>query len=117
MPAFPTSTTVLDSILFRDAFGTAEMREVFSDLSLIEFYAAVEIALARAEARCGVIPREAADEIAARTDVAALDFEELRHETDIVGLSDPAAGASDGQTVRRSRPLRALGRDHAGHHG
>ena len=85
MPAFPTSTTVLDSILFRDAFGTAEMREVFSDLSLIEFYAAVEIALARAEVRCGVIPREAADEIAARTDVAALDFEELRHETDIVG--------------------------------
>ena len=85
MPAFPTSTTVLDSILFRDAFGTAEMREVFSDLSLIKSYAAVEIALATAEARCGVIPREAADEIAARTDVAALDFEELRRETDIVG--------------------------------
>jgi 3-carboxy-cis,cis-muconate cycloisomerase len=85
MPAFPTSTTVLDSILFRDAFGTAEMREVFSDLGLIKVYAEVEIALAKAEARCGVIPREAADEIAARTDVAALDFEELRHQTDIVG--------------------------------
>ena len=35
MPAFPTSTTVLDSILFRDAFGTPAMREVFSDFSLI----------------------------------------------------------------------------------
>ncbi|MGY4353984.1 hypothetical protein ACVW0J_000477 [Bradyrhizobium sp. i1.7.7] len=32
-------------------------------------------------------------------------------------LSDPAAGASDGETVRRGRPLRALGRNHAGHHG
>jgi 3-carboxy-cis,cis-muconate cycloisomerase len=85
MPAFPTSTTVLDSILFRDAFGTAEMREVFSDLSLVKVYTEVEIALAKAEARCGVIPREAAEEIAARTDVAALDFEELRRETDIVG--------------------------------
>jgi 3-carboxy-cis,cis-muconate cycloisomerase len=85
MPAFPTSTTVLDSILFRDAFGTAEMREVFSDLSLIKFYVEVEIALAKAEARCGIIPREAANEIAARTDVTALDFEELRRETDIVG--------------------------------
>ena len=30
MPAFPTSTTVLDSILFRDAFGTpAHARGVF----------------------------------------------------------------------------------------
>ena len=26
MPGFPTSTTVLDSILFRDAFGTPYMR-------------------------------------------------------------------------------------------
>ena len=56
MPAFPTSTTVLDSILFRDAFGTPRMREVFSDLALISRYAEVEVALAKAEARCGVIP-------------------------------------------------------------
>src|SRR5438477_9984871 len=85
MPAFPTSTTVLDSILFRDAFGTPRMREVFSDLSLISRYAEVEIALAKAEARCGVIPSEAAQEIADKTDVAALDFDLLRRETDIVG--------------------------------
>ena len=64
MPAFPTSTTVLNSILFRDAFGTPAMREVFSDFSLISRYAEVEIALAKAEARCGVIPAEAAEEIA-----------------------------------------------------
>jgi 3-carboxy-cis,cis-muconate cycloisomerase len=85
MPAFPTSTTVLDSILFRDAFGTPAMREVFSDYSLISRYAEVEIALAKAEARCGVIPAEAAEEIAKRTDVSALDFDLLRSETDIVG--------------------------------
>jgi 3-carboxy-cis,cis-muconate cycloisomerase len=85
MPAFPHSTTVLDSILFRDAFGTPAMREVFSDFSLISRYAEVEVALAKAEARCGVIPAEAAVEIAKRTDVSALDFELLRHETDIVG--------------------------------
>ena len=85
MPVFPTATTVFDSILFRDAFGTSAMREVFSDLSLIARYAEVEIALARAEARCGVIPADAAEEIAKRTDVAALDFDLLRRETDIVG--------------------------------
>src|SRR3569832_2318099 len=85
MPAFPASTTVLDSLLFRDAFGTPAMRAVFSDVALVARYAEVEVALAKAEARCGVIPQQAADQIAARTDVAALDFELLRRETDIVG--------------------------------
>ena len=50
------ATTVLDSILFRDAFGTPRMREIFDDRALIARYVEVEIALARAEARCGVIP-------------------------------------------------------------
>ena len=85
MPAFHASTTVLDSILFRDAFGTPQMRAVFSDVALVARYAEVEVALAKAEARCGVIPQEAADQIAARTDVTALDFDLLRQETDIVG--------------------------------
>src|SRR5215218_1034682 len=84
-PAVPTATTVLDSILFRDAFGTPRMREVFSDYALISRYVEVEIALARAEARCGVIPAEAAEEIATKCNVDALDFDLLRHETDIVG--------------------------------
>ena len=85
MAAFPSSTTVLDSFLFRDAFGTAAMREVFSDFSSLSRYAEVEIALAKAEARCGVIPTEAAEAITRCTSVAALDFDLLRRETDIVG--------------------------------
>lgn len=84
-PSMPTATTVLDSILFRDAFGTPRMREIFSDIALITRYAEVEIALAKAEARCGVIPQEAADSIARLTDVSALDFDLLRQETNIVG--------------------------------
>src|SRR3954463_3643815 len=84
-PTVPTATTVLDSILFRDAFGTPRMREVFSDYALISRYVEVEIALARAEARCGVIPAEAAEEIAAKSNPATLDFDLLRHETDTVG--------------------------------
>jgi 3-carboxy-cis,cis-muconate cycloisomerase len=80
-----TATTVLDSILFRDAFGTPRMREVFSDYALVGRYAEVEIALARAEAKCGVIPADAANAIAARTDVEAFDFDLLRQETDNVG--------------------------------
>jgi 3-carboxy-cis,cis-muconate cycloisomerase len=84
MPLSP-STTVFDSILFRDAFGTERMRAVFSDIALVSRYTEVEIALARAEARCGVIPSEAAEEIARRCNVAELDFALLRKETDNVG--------------------------------
>ncbi|MDF0730790.1 adenylosuccinate lyase family protein [Pseudomonas entomophila] len=79
------STTVFDSALFRDMFGTAEMRGVFSDQALIERYIEVEVALARAEARCGVIPAAAAEQIAAKATYASLDLALMQHETEIVG--------------------------------
>ncbi|MEE1923783.1 adenylosuccinate lyase family protein [Pseudomonas sp. 148P] len=79
------STTVFDSALFRDMFGTAEMRAVFSDKALIERYIEVEIALAKAEARCGVIPAEAAVQIAELARFESLDLAHMQHETEIVG--------------------------------
>ena len=79
------ATTVLDSALFRDAFGTPRMREVFSDRALVDRYVEVEIALAKAEAKCGVIPRDAAEAIATHANASALDFDLLREETDNVG--------------------------------
>jgi 3-carboxy-cis,cis-muconate cycloisomerase len=85
MSLSPASSTVLDSILFRDAFGTPAMREVFSDRRLIARYIEVEVALARAEARCGVIPSEAAEVIARESQLDRIDFDHMRHETDIVG--------------------------------
>jgi 3-carboxy-cis,cis-muconate cycloisomerase len=79
------ASTALDSILFRDGFGTPEMRDVFSDLALVRRYVEVETALAKAEARCGVIPEQAAREIAARSNAQALDYDLLREETNNVG--------------------------------
>ncbi|WP_407530353.1 3-carboxy-cis,cis-muconate cycloisomerase [Methylobacterium oryzisoli] len=79
------ATTVIDSLLFRDAFGTPAMRAIFSDHALIRRFIEVEIALAKAEAACGVIPADAAEQIAARCDFETLDFDLLRHETDTVG--------------------------------
>ena len=79
------SSTVFDSVLFRDMFGTAEMRAVFSDEALIGRYIEVEIALARAEARCGVIPAEAAEKIAELSRFESLDLKLMQHETEIVG--------------------------------
>ena len=43
------------------------------------------MALARAEARCGVIPAEAAEVIARESRIERIDFDHMREETDIVG--------------------------------
>jgi 3-carboxy-cis,cis-muconate cycloisomerase len=83
--SMPMASTVVDSILFRDAFGTAKMRAVFSDRALIQRYIDVEVALANAEARVGVIPREAAQAIARESKIERIDFDQLREETDNVG--------------------------------
>jgi 3-carboxy-cis,cis-muconate cycloisomerase len=83
--AFPMASTVVDSILFRDAFGTAKMRAVFSDHALIQRYIDVEVALAKAEARVGVIPADAAEVIARESTIERIDFDHMREETDIVG--------------------------------
>lgn len=83
--SYSPASTVLDSVLFRDAFGTPRMRDVFSDHKLIGRYIEVEVALARAEARCGVIPSEAAEVIARESRLDRIDFDHMRHETDIVG--------------------------------
>jgi 3-carboxy-cis,cis-muconate cycloisomerase len=76
---------VFDSIIFRDAFGTQRMRDVFSDQALLSRYIQVEVALARAQGRCGVIPAEAAERIAACARIDGLDLDRLRHETNNVG--------------------------------
>jgi len=79
------SSTVLDSILFRDSFGTPAMRGIFEDAALLSRYTEVEIALARAQARIGVIPAEAASAIAARCNSEKLDLQRLKSETEVVG--------------------------------
>ena len=81
----PSASTVVDSVLFRDAFGTPAMRAVFSDQALVQRYIETEVALARAQARCGVIPAPAAEAIARECRLERIDFEHMRQETDIVG--------------------------------
>jgi len=77
--------SVLESSLFKDMFGSAAMRAVFDDQATVQRYVEVEIALARVQARLGIIPADAARTIAERADAAALDLAKLKAETEIVG--------------------------------
>jgi 3-carboxy-cis,cis-muconate cycloisomerase len=78
-------STVFDSAIFRDAFGTPAMRAIFADEALVARYVAVEVALAAAEAAAGVIPKEAAEAIKRAANPAAIDLAKLKAETDVVG--------------------------------
>src|SRR5258708_8307776 len=54
---------MLGSSLFGDMFGTAAMRAVFGELAFLARCAEVEAALARAQARLGIVPSDAAEAI------------------------------------------------------
>ncbi|KAF2095789.1 L-Aspartase-like protein [Rhizodiscina lignyota] len=79
------SVSAIDSVIFRNLFGTEEIRKIFSDEAYIARCVQVEVALAIAQAKVGIIPQEAAQTIAAKADASALDLERLGAETEIVG--------------------------------
>ena len=78
-------STVYDSGIFRDAFGAPAMRAIFADEALIGRYVEVEVALATAEARAGVIPKDAAAAIKRLARADTIDIAKLKAETDLVG--------------------------------
>lgn len=79
------ASTVFDSVIFRDAFGTPAMRAVFDDDALIARYVEAEAALAQAQGETGVIPKAAADAIVAGAGGIAIDRPTLKAEAENVG--------------------------------
>lgn len=57
------AVSALDSRVFRNLFGTQEMRDIFSDEAYVQRMIDVEAALARAESRAGVIAPEAGEAV------------------------------------------------------
>src|SRR6266566_545955 len=81
---------VLSSALFGDMFGTAAMRAAFGELGFLARCAEVEAALARAQARAGIVPSEAAAAISKAAAAVierpgSLDLVRLKRETETVG--------------------------------
>jgi 3-carboxy-cis,cis-muconate cycloisomerase len=79
------SATALDSAIFRDIFSTEAMRRVFSDENRIQKYLDIEAALAKVQARLGIIPKDAAAEIAGHCQAAEYDFALLKTQTERIG--------------------------------
>src|SRR5499426_1196712 len=79
------ASTVFDSAIFRDAFAAADMRQIFSEAETVARYVEVEVALAQAEARLGLIPQPAADSIKRLASAKDVDLDQLRQSTNVVG--------------------------------
>jgi 3-carboxy-cis,cis-muconate cycloisomerase len=83
MVSMPSS--LIDSAVFRDIFSTEAMRRVWSDENRVTKYLDFEAALARAQARLGIIPQEAAEEICKHCNVGEIDFAKLKTQTERIG--------------------------------
>lgn len=73
---------VIDSLFFKDLFGSAEMRAVFDDLNLLQKWLDYEAALARAEASVGLVPVDAAAEITRAARAANMDTDAIKRGVD-----------------------------------
>jgi 3-carboxy-cis,cis-muconate cycloisomerase len=79
------SVSPVDSAIFGGLFTTAAMRTVFSDEARLQRMLDVEAALARAQARLGLIPAAAAEEIAAKATLERFDLDAIRRGTELAG--------------------------------
>lgn len=79
------AATVIDSRIFGNIFGSDAMRRVWSDENRTAKYLEIEKTLALVQARLGIIPQEAAEEIARNCDITKIDWEKLRLQTERIG--------------------------------
>src|SRR6516165_1759456 len=75
----------VSSGIFRDIFSTEPMRRIFADENRIQKYLDIEAALARAQARLGIIPQDACDEICRHCSLQEYDFAKLKAQTERIG--------------------------------
>jgi 3-carboxy-cis,cis-muconate cycloisomerase len=79
------SVNPADSALLGGLFGSDEMRGIFDERGFVQKMLEVEAALARVEARLGIIPASAAEAITAAAQVDRLSLKEIGEGTRTVG--------------------------------
>ena len=70
-----TGVSVFDMRLLGDSWSSPKMREIFCEQNRIQKWLDVEAALAKAQAKLGIIPKNAADEIAKKARYECMDMD------------------------------------------
>ena len=113
-PTMPVNPA--DSPVFGTLYGSDAMRAVFDDNALLARMLEVEAALARVQARLGIIPRDAADAISAAARAEILRQDDLAAAARNIGYPVSGVVKSLARAAGERRPLDPLGRHHPGHH-
>src|SRR5882757_2383795 len=97
-----------DSAIFGSLYGTDEIRALFSDRASLQFMLDVEAALARAEAKLGLVPEALAESItrAARAENLRLDY--IADSTRRIGYPVAAIVKELGRVAERRRPASSI---------
>lgn len=80
-----SSLSLIDSPLFGGSFVDADMRPLFESDAFVSRCVETEVALAKAQARLGVVPEAAAEAIAIAARTIHFDQRRLTRETELVG--------------------------------
>ena len=105
-----------DSEIFGALWGSAEMRALFSDATHLQLMLDVEAALARAEAKLGLVPQSVAEAITRAARVKNLRMERIAEGTREAGVPVPALVSELGRAAGEAgRTLHPSGSDHAGY--
>lgn len=67
------AVSALDSRIFRNIFGTQEIRDVFTDEAYTRYMIQTEAALARAEAKVGAIPSDIGEVVSQALDTVTIE--------------------------------------------
>ena len=78
--------SLVDSKIYAPLFSDAEIATTFSDEQFVRYLLEVEAALAKVQARLGIIPGEAAEKIVAGVSDLHVDFERLQAGTEKAGV-------------------------------
>jgi 3-carboxy-cis,cis-muconate cycloisomerase len=104
-----------DSEIYGALWGTAEMRALFSDATELQLMLDVESALARAEAKLGLVPQQVAETITKAARVENLRIERIAEGTRETGVPVPALvselGRAAGEEAARYIHLGATTQD------
>lgn len=104
-----------DSEIYGALWGTAEMRALFSDATQLQLMLDVEAALARAEAKLGLVPQQVAEAITKAARVENLRIERIAEGTRETGVPVPALvselGRAAGEEAARYIHLGATTQD------
>ncbi|MBW9350552.1 adenylosuccinate lyase family protein [Citrobacter sp. EC_71] len=84
---FGKQTTVFDSDLYSSLFTHERMREIWSDDNLLRCWLRFEVTVARIQSELGIIPEQAASEIAHACQEIQIDWPTLAKETQTVGMA------------------------------